>query len=251
MAIDDPYDAIEKAYPEREGYLPEDLAVFAAKCVLPEFVMDAFDTVFERLARSAQWERAKATTKLLMADLKELKTKTASKEELNDLKEAMQLAIRHDVEEFNDKKRERYIRIIGNALRDERQIDDLASYIQDVERLGERDFLALRVLNKVMNQPRDTDKTRDFHPNDFIHRRQELAVQMAKALGDEFQGPSFSREQGYDACNRLQGFGLAHEIELAARQVPTGEYCFRPSRRGLMLLKLTGEEVANIDIYRL
>jgi len=27
------------------------------------------------------------------------------------------------------------------------------------------------------------------------------------------------REEGYDACNRLQAFGLAHEIELSARQV--------------------------------
>jgi len=249
MAIDDPYDAIEKAFPEKEAYLPEDLAIFAAKCVLPEFVMDAFDTVFERLDRNAQLERAKATTKLLMADLKDLKAKTATKEELNDLKEAMQLALRHDVEQFNDKKRERYIRIIGNALRDEGKIDDLASYIQDVERLGERDFVALKVLNKIMNQPKDPQ--RDIHPNDFIQRRQELVVQMAQALGGNVEKPSFSREEGYDACNRLQGFGLAHEIELSPRQVPVGDYCFRPSRRGLMLLKLIGEEVANQEKYNI
>jgi hypothetical protein len=56
---------------------------------------------------------------------------------------------------------------------------------------------------------------------------------------------------GYDACNRLQGFGLAHEIELSPRQVPVGEYCFRPSIRGLKLLKLVGEEVANADKYHL
>jgi hypothetical protein len=251
MAIDNPFDAIEKAYPEKQSYLPEDLTVFAAKCILPEFVMDAFGTVFERLDRSVQWERAKATTKILMDEMKVLKEKKASREELDDFKEAVQLAIRHDVEEFNDKKRERYVKIIGNALRDEKQIDDLASYIQDVERLGERDFVALKVLNKVMNAPRDRDKLRDFHPNDFIHRRQELAVEMAKALGGAFEGSSFSREEGYDACNRLQGFGLAHEIDVGARQVPAGDYCFRPSRRGLSLLKLIGDEVANMDIYRL
>jgi hypothetical protein len=124
------------------------------------------------------------------------------------------------------------------------------SFIQDVEQLGERDFVALKVLNKVMNPPR-TASTKDIHPNEFIHRRQELAVEMAKALGGAFEGPSFSREEGYDACNRLQGFGLAHEIEIAPRQVPVGEYCFRPSIRGLMLLKLVGEEVANADKYHL
>jgi hypothetical protein len=249
VAIDNPFDAIEKAYPEKQPYLPEDLTVFAAKCVLPEFVMDAFGTVFERLDRNLQWERAKATTKLLMDELKDLKEKKASKEELNDFKEAVQLAIRHDVEEFNDKKRDRYVKIIGNALREEKQIHDLTSYIQDVEQLGERDFVTLKVLNNVMNKA--ADPKRDIHPNDFIQRRKELAVQLAQALGGESQGPSFNREEGYDACNRLQGFGLAHEIEVAPRQVPVGDYCFRPSRRGLMLLKLIGEEVPNADKYRI
>jgi FtsZ-binding cell division protein ZapB len=250
MAIDNPFDAIEKAYPERAPQLPTDLALLAAKFALPGIVTDVLGTVCERLDRNVQEERAKATIKLLAAELKDLKEKTASKEELNDLREAIQLSVRHDVEEFNDRKRERYIKIIGNALRSTEQVDDLASYIQDVERLGERDLVALKVLNRVMN-PARSDNTKDIHPNEFIHRRQELAVEMARALGGAFEGPSFSREEGYDACNRLQGFGLAHEIELSARQVPVGEYCFRPSRRGLMLLKLVGEEVANADKYHL
>jgi hypothetical protein len=250
MAIDNPYDAIDKAYPKRASSLPTDLALLAAKFVLPGIVTEAFSTVCERLDRNTQEERAEATMKLLMADLAGLEEKKASKVELNDLKESMQLAIRHDVAEFNDRKRERYIKIVGNALRSEKQIDDLASYIQDVERLGERDIAALKVLNRVMN-PARTDSTKDIHPNEFIHRRQELSVEMSKAVGGAFEGPSISREEGYDACNRLQGFGLAHELELSARQVPIGEYCFRPSIRGLMLLKLLGEKVENASKYHL
>jgi hypothetical protein len=252
MAIDDPFDAIKKACPEKGPSLPTDLTLLAAKFMLPGIVTDALGTVFERLDRSVQEERAKATIELIMDELKGLKEKTASKEELSDLKEAIHLSIRHDVEEFNNRKRERYVKIIGNALRGEKQIDDLASYIQDVERLGERDFVALKILNKVMNTPRGgSTSTKDIHPNEFIQRRKELAMEMAKALGGAFEGPSFSREEGYDACNRLQGFGLAHEIEVSPRQVPVGEYCFRPSIRGLMLLKLVGEEVANADKYHL
>jgi hypothetical protein len=250
MAIDNQYDAIAKAYPEKEPSLPTDLALLAAKFALPGIITDAFSTVCERLDRKAQEERAKATIKLLMADLKDLKERKASKEELDDLKESIQLTIRHDVAEFNDRKRERYIKIIGNALRSEKRIDDLASYIQDVERLGERDVAALKVLNTVMN-PARRDSTKDIHPNEFIHRRQELSVEMSKVVGGAFEGPSISREEGYDACNRLQGFGLAHELELSARQVPIGEYCFRPSRRGLMFLKLLGEKVENADKYHL
>jgi hypothetical protein len=251
MAIDDPFDAIEKAFPVKKPYLPNDLIAFIGKLALPESVADALGTVFERLIPNVREERAAALFELIVAELKDLKKEMATKAKLSDWREAMQLAIRYDVEEFNDKKRERYVKIIGNALRSEKHIDDLASFIQDVERLGERDFIALKVLNKVMNQPRDTDKLRDFHPNDFIHRRQELAVEMAKALGGPFEGSSFSREEGYDACNRLQGFGLAHEIEVGPRQVPVGDYCFRPSIRGLTLLRLIGEEVANTDINHL
>ncbi len=251
MAIDDPIDAIEKAYPEKAPYLPEDLTLFAARFALPGIVMDALGKVYERLDRTVREERVNATVKALMNELKDIKEKTATKEGLNDLREAIQLSVRHDLEEFNDKKRDRYIKIIGNALREEEQIvDDLASFIQDVERLGERDFIALKILNKVMNSAR-AESTKDIHPNEFIQRRQELAVEIAKALGGPFEGPSFSREEGYDACNRLQGFGLAHEIEVEPRQVPVGDYCFRPSRRGLLLLKLIGEEVANAHKYHL
>jgi len=251
MAIDDKFDAIEKAYPEKEPYLPDELAALAAKCVLPGIVTGALGEVCKRLSPKAQEKRAVETLKLLVTEVKDLKAKSASKKELDGLKEAIQLAVRHDVAEFNDKKRERYIKIIGNALRDEKQIDDLASYIQDVERLGERDFSALRVLNKVMNKLGDWSVNLDssIHPGLFVQRRQELAVQMAQALGVKVEKQAFSREEGYDACNRLQAFGLAHEIETSPRQVPIGDYSFRPSLRGLMLLKLVGDDVPNWDKY--
>ena len=72
---------------------------------------------------------------------------------------------------------------------------------------------------------------------------------MATALGAPPSRQAFSREDGYEACMRLQGFGLAHEIDVAPRQVPVGDYSFRPSKRGLMLLKLVGEQVENWDKY--
>lgn len=249
MAIDDPFDAIAKAYPEQPSSLPQDLALWVTTFFVPGFVADALKTALGRFDQKEREERVRATLELLVKEVKNLKEKSISKEELDDLRESVQLAIRYDAEEFNDKKRERYVKLIGNVIRDEKQVRDLASFIQDIERLGERDFVVLRVLNTVMNKP--ADPARDIHPNAFIQARQELAVQVAKALGGEFEGPSFSREEGYDACNRLAGFGLAHEIEGSARQVPVGDYCFRPSRRGLLLLKLLGEQVANADKYHI
>jgi hypothetical protein len=255
MAIDNEYDAIDKAFAADESYIPNDLAALVLKLMLPGYITTIIGAVCKRLTPDVQSQRAMATLKLLVADMTNLKSEVAdNKKDLDGIKEAVQLAVRYDVNEFNDKKRERYVEIIGNALRDEKQTDDLTSYIQDVERLGERDVTALRVLNKVMNKPGDWTADRPtlpshVPPTSFIQRRQELNVQMAEAFGIRTEGNRFSREEGYDACNRLQAFGLAHEIELSARRVPIDEYAFRPSLRGLTLLKLIGDEVPNWDKY--
>jgi hypothetical protein len=33
------------------------------------------------------------------------------------------------------------------------------------------------------------------------------------ALGQKIETNNFTREEGYGICNRLEGFGLAHEIQ--------------------------------------
>jgi hypothetical protein len=75
---------------------------------------------------------------------------------------------------------------------------------------------------------------------------------MTQALKDDnavTDGDLFSREDGLQICLRLQGFGLAQEIPTAAREVPTANYSARPTTRGLMLLKLLGEDVPNWSRY--
>jgi hypothetical protein len=88
-----------------------------------------------------------------------------------------------------------------------------------------------------------------LHPNIFIQRAQELNTLIADALGQEVQTNLYSREVGYSICNRLQGFGLAHEIDTQQRELPLTNYSFRPSTQGLRLLKLLGEYVPNLEHY--
>jgi hypothetical protein len=87
------------------------------------------------------------------------------------------------------------------------------------------------------------------HPNVFTQRAQELAVQIAMALGQNTDRDTFSREEGYMICARLQGFGLAHEIPVSSRELPLANYSFRLSVQGMRLLKLLGEDVLNFDRY--
>ena len=260
MQIDDPNTAFEKQYFEKQENSPLDLAVFVGKLALPKaaFLFEVFQKVYNRFQRATVEERIKALWDRFVQE-----TEYIEKTKINaaDLEEAIQLALRRDAEEFNDNKRDRYVKLIGNALRSEAGIEDLSAFVQTVEQLGEADIQVLKAMNLVMNRPADwTDQSGNprtvLHPNTFIQRRQELAVQIAQALGQRTDLSSqvralqtFSHEEGYSVCARLQGFGLAHEVHVNDRQVPIGDYCFRPSKRGLMLLRLIGEEVPNWECY--
>jgi hypothetical protein len=264
--IDDPFDQLKKQHPEETKNLGVDAALSVSTTLFPQFafLLGALKQVRDRFTSTAAAERVADMLDLLEGEAKRLDRTKATKLDLEDLKESLQLAIRYDAEDFNDRKRERYVKIISNALMSDQQIADLASFIRDIEQMGERDFTALKVLNKVMNAAGvwathpSADPVRPLHPNTFIQQRQTLALQMAQAFGIDTEKPSgrmfgptsaFSREEGYEACARLLGFGLAHEIDIGHREVPIGDYCFRPSKRGLLLLKLAGEDVPNWENY--
>ena len=261
MAIDDPKAAFEQQYMREEEKSPIALIVLTGKLAFPKAAMplEIFRKVAERFTRESVEERLHAIWKMLVMETEHLETTKASKE---DIQEAIQLAMRRDAEEFNDTKRERYVRLIGNALRSEAQIQDVATFVQTVEQLTERDVTVLKVLNLVMNKQGDwkpqpypgvenpgVSNVAKVHPNTFIQRSQELAVQVAIALGQKTETNLFTREEGYTICNRLQGFGLAHEIEAHTREIPLTNYCFRLSTQGVRLLNLLGEDVPNLKHY--
>lgn len=256
MAIDDPKAAFEQQCMQEEEGSPLGLAVFTAKLAFPKAALplEIFRKVADRFTRLSVEERLQAMWNMLVMETQHLETTKANAE---DIEEAIQLALRHDAEEFNDKKRERYVKLIGNALRNETQIQDVATFVQTIEQLNERDVTVLKVLNKIMNKEGDwkpqpnpgVGNVMKVHPNTFIQRSQELAVQIALALGQKTETNLFTREEGYGICARLQGFGLVHEIDVTHRELPHTNYSFRLSVQGIRLLKLLGEDVPNFDNY--
>jgi hypothetical protein len=128
------------------------------------------------------------------------------------------VATRYDAAEFDDKKRDRYVRLLTNSVIIETKVDELATFIPSIETLREDDVIGLKVLNRVMNKPGDWNQPGPpgvLHPNIFLGRAQELAVQMAKDFGKWPPAPNnpFSREKSLQICLRLQGLGLAQELE--------------------------------------
>lgn len=209
---------------------------------------------------NARLERAHAFIDQLVADMQTVQGTVATmRTEMDEVQGAMRVSVEYDVDQFNDKKRERYILAITQAISSETKVTDLVSFIRDIEKLGERDIIGLKVLNSVMNRNGDWQdlpgppglNVPRLHPNTFNTRTQDLVVTMARALcnpnGDDVH--PFSREEGLQICLRLQGFGLAHIVSGDPREVPIANYCARPTTRGMMLLRLLGEPVANWDRY--
>jgi hypothetical protein len=273
MAIDDQFDALDEQFPKDEpntqraviGVTGTALTLAALAGVPHLAVPSALVAVWDRLTSQKVWRsRTDGTLALLVERFRALdpefdrldREQKQLRVDVDDLKSSIQLAVVSDGATFNDRKRERFITAIAGATICPVVVSDLVSYIQDIDQLNESDITALKVLNAVMNKEgdwNDVNKTAvGLHPNTFLQRRQELAVQMALALGKtnrQTHGNTFSREEGLGLCLRLQGFGLAEVISSESRSVPITDYCARLTPRGLMLLRLLGETVANWDRY--
>ncbi|MBS1851837.1 MAG: hypothetical protein JST79_13060 [Acidobacteria bacterium] len=260
MAIDNPMDQYEQYYMKEEPSLPGNLARYMGeqglKLAFPEngfargILLKVLDVLFNKESVS---ERNRVMWEMIRGEFDQVE---ATKANHDDVQKAIQFAFWYDRHERNDAKRERYVRLIGNALRSDEQVQDVASFIQTVEQLNERDITVLKVVNRIMNKAGDWQaqpnpgigNVMKLHPAVLAGRAQELTVQIAIAIGQATEDNQYSREHGYAICNRLQGFGLVHEIE-TTRELPLTNYTFRLSVYGIRLLKLLGEEVQNYEHY--
>lgn len=273
MAIDDPFDAIAKLYPKDESKIPKVVSGTSAAALtaatlagVPHLaVASAVVAAWDKLTNRSNWQkRMDETQGILVEKFRTLEPeyeRLASEQkqlkvDVADLQSSIQLAIANDSTLFDDRKRERFVNALANATISPARISDLVSFIQDIEQLNETDITALSVLNRVMNRKGDWDTVTEtqagLNPNTFLQRRQELAIQMANVFGktnNKTDGDRFSREEGLGICLRLQGFGLAEVINSESRSVPRTNYCARPTPRGLMLLRLLGEDVPNWERY--
>jgi hypothetical protein len=262
VAIDNVYDAIDKQYP-KDGILPSGLmkVLDAGKAlgkVSPPIY--GFFSFLNSMTAKARQERAEAFVTQLVEDMGKVQDAMAKmRTDITEVQAATRVSLEYDTEEFDDKKRDRYISAITTSITLETKVNDLVSFIQDVEKLGERDIIGLKVLNRVMNKQGDWQEQAPppqmnppkLHPNTFRFRAQELSLQMAQALTGrtDQNGNNYSREEGLQICIRLEGFGLAEVIEMSPREVPISNYCGRLTTRGMMLLKLLGEDVPNWKQY--
>jgi hypothetical protein len=263
MAIDNPYDAIDAQYPEDEravaSAIAKVLGVGAALGIPIPPVVSQFFGFLDTMSGEAKQARGVAFLRQLVEDMQRVLDSIGTmRTEMNEIQSAIRIALEYDVEEFNDAKRDRYVSAITCSISSETKVHDVVSFIQDIERLGERDLIGLKVLNRVMNRESDWKDNpgvpqlnpSKLHPTTFTSRAQELAVQMAHALtgnSSRTDGNIFSREDGLQICLRLQGFGLAQVIDDSPREVPISNYSARPTTSGLDVAEADWRECAELE----
>jgi len=129
---------------KEEPTLPGKLAKYAAQgaggMAIPGsglaigILIKVAETLFDK---PATMERVKDFFDLVVEEFKGLETTKASHE---DVWRAVLLGIWYDRHERDDAKRERYVKLIGNAVRSEKQVQDITSFIKTLEQLNERGF---------------------------------------------------------------------------------------------------------------
>jgi hypothetical protein len=156
VAIDDPFEAVDKQYPEGTDAPFAELTLGSATIALGFPVTSPLAILFgflDSFNTSTRLDRGLAFIRVLTEQFKVLETSIKSmKTDVAEVQAALRVALHNDLDEFNDQKRDRYIKLVTSALTVETKVTDLVGFIRDVEQLGERDIIGLKVLNRIMNK---------------------------------------------------------------------------------------------------
>jgi len=252
-AIDDPVEATLSQYPKAEQTLPKKIVETTLDLfALVDKRIKVINTIRSRILGDHGRERVEALLDALCKEIKRVGEQTQKKyedqqREIELLKEkldspefieAMVVAADEVQRTMSESKVIRLAMVLSNGLfSDDEDVvagDDLAAYIRDLASLGEFDIQALSFLFDVY---KDTIRSRPdmADPNDFtfLMGSYTRGIKEQKIDPDDF----FSR------CLRLSGFGLATEVQRNQFRMSLQDHCFRPTKRGLRLLKLLGRTI--------
>ena len=233
MPIDEPYDAIEKQYLDESNPVLKKLLELAGK----------FDRGFALFNLLGAWfspdvmmAKIQALLEQLIIDIRRHEAMLGKSFDTTDIfeapgfAEAVVTAMDESVRTADEKKIKRYAMVLSSGMTSGplTNWEEVAAYIRDLSRLTDADIAILRILHD--SQARIfQDPSQITNPNNFTEKMPELlkAVDESKIPHDDF----------YARCARLNGFGLALEVQRSNRYAP-GEHCFRMTGRGYELMKM-------------
>lgn len=120
--------------------------------------------------------------------------------------------------------------ILGRSVIGGADLREASAYIRDLAQLTEADVLAMSLLYEAQADVLSAVGKVPTDPNPYTER----LVRVLEAV----DAAGMSRDDFYARCSRLNGFGLAIEVQRNnAREAP-GDHCFRLTGRGARLMRL-------------
>lgn len=234
--IDRPIDAVLDQYPEVPENKLGELSIELAGMASP--IIKAANIVRQRLFTAPA--RAERTSALLKAMNEELIRLSAQIDQqvLNDridspeFQDALVLAVEETLRTSNEVRMQRLAAVLVNGVAtniDAPPGEDLSSFVREVAYLDDGDIQMLQVIEEIY-RPAIRNRPDMSDPNEFT-----------LLIGGFFRRTdalTISRDDVYARCSRLSGFGLAVEVLRSDTRMSLSDHCFRPTQRGLRLLKL-------------
>jgi hypothetical protein len=236
--IDRPIDAVLDQYPEcPENFLGE-ISLEAAGIASP--LVKIVNILRQRLSASEKKQRAGALFNAINDELVDLKRQIDQRTiedrlDSPEFQDALMLAIEEALRTSNEVRVRRLAAVLANGVAtsiDAPPGEDLSSFVREVAYLDDGDIQMLQVMSEVY-RPAITNRPDLSDPNEFTFL---IAGFLRKT--DELK---ISRDDVYSRCSRLSGFGLAVEVPRVDTRMSPSDHCFRPTQRGLRLLRLLAQ----------
>ena len=229
--IDDALEAVDRQYEDKRDPIAKKILEIATQ-LEPFGILKVLKIIFSKEASTARFE---ALIQQLILEVRRLDNAgrlLRDRVESDGLKETIIAALNEAARTVDVEKIKRFGVIVGSSLDSKRtwkSWDDAATYIRDLAQLGDRDIQALQILYSVQKDL-FLGKHLALDPNSYTEKNNEVLQ-----LADESGMP---RDEFYSRCSRLNGFGLAIEVQRNESRVSPGDHCFRITTRGRELVSI-------------
>lgn len=240
--IDDPWEASRQAWKDEPELEAGETALSFAGLLNP--AMAIFGVLRERFLSRNRAARLQFLLHGITLKFRELESRfahdegeiAAIREKINstEFQAAATTAAEEAVRATDNEKIAQFSSVLGASLDPSipHVLADTSGFIRDLAQLNAKDLQVLQLLKDVYGHL-FPDYPNVHDPNPFTEIFQDFkdGVTRSRLHPDEFQA----------VCDRLRGFGLAAEVLRNVSRMAPGDFCYRPTHRGLRLLRLLGQ----------
>jgi len=229
--IDDPLEAVDKEYEDKRDPIAKTILEIATE-LEPFGILKVLKIIFSKEATTTRFE---ALIKQLILEVRRLDNAgrlLRDRLESDEVKETVIAALNESARTIDLEKIKRFAAIVGSSFdskRTNKSWDDPATYIRDLAQLGDRDIQALQILYSIQKDL-FLGKHLALDPNSYTKKNDEVL----KLVDDS----GMPRDEFYSRCSRLNGFGLAIEVQRNEGRVSPSDHCFRITTRGRELVSI-------------